>query len=104
MTLRKGVYLWEKLKISGKFQHLFKADHSRPFIVPLRVSPPFANCLCSWLVGLTLRTYTCNNVQLWRCRPTNERKIKSANYLHLDCSHSGHVSNFLKKKKTKEKC
>ena len=84
MTLRKGVYLWEKLKISGKFQHLFKADHSGPFIVPLRVSPPFANCLCSWLVGLTLRTYTCNNVQLWRCRPTNERKIKSANYLHLD--------------------
>ena len=39
MMLRKGFYHYEKWKINWKFQHLFKADHSRPSIVPLRVSP-----------------------------------------------------------------
>ena len=39
MMLRKSFYHYEKWKINWKFQHLFKADHSRPSIVPLRVSP-----------------------------------------------------------------
>ena len=36
--------------------------------------------LCSWSTGLKLRTFTCNNVQLRRCRPANARRFKSANY------------------------
>ena len=33
--------------------------------------------------GATLRTCTCNNVQLQRFMPTKAQKINSANYLHL---------------------
>ena len=42
-----------------------------------------ASCLRSWLTGLTMRTYICNNVQLWRFAPANAQKTKSANSLHL---------------------
>ena len=52
--------------------------------VPIRVSPcvPVA-CLRSWSTGLTLGKYTCNNVQLRRCKLTNALIITSVNYLHL---------------------
>ena len=45
--------------------------------------PSCASCIRSCPTGLALRTYMCNNVQLRRFTPTNARKIKSANYLHL---------------------
>ena len=45
--------------------------------------PLCTSCLWSWPTGLTLRTCTCNNVQLRRFTPTNAQKIKHANYLHL---------------------
>ena len=40
MTLRKGVYHRENQKIHREFKCLFKADHSWPWTVPLKVSSP----------------------------------------------------------------
>ena len=37
--LRKGAYHWENQEIHRESHHLFKTGHSRPCIVPLRVSP-----------------------------------------------------------------
>ena len=45
--------------------------------------PLCASYLCSWSTGSTLRKYPCYNVQLRKCKTTNARTIKSANYLHL---------------------
>ena len=39
MTLGKGVYHSGNQKLHREFQHLFKADYSRPCIILLRVSP-----------------------------------------------------------------
>ena len=50
--------------------------------------------LLSWLTGLTLSIYTCNNVQLQSFIPTNAQKIKSANYFTYKwSSYSGYVTN-----------
>ena len=103
MTLWKGVYrpknLYrprnfflpsEKSKIHWDFQHCSMPIwftwliYQLSFTVPIRVSPcvPVA-CLRSWSTGLTLGKYTCNNVQLRRCKQTNALIITSVNYLYL---------------------
>ena len=46
--------------------------------------PSCASCVSSWLTGLTLGKYACNNMQLHRCKPTNAPTITSANYLYLN--------------------
>ena len=59
MTLRKGIYHWENQKIHREFQHLFKVDHSRSCIVPLRES---FRVPVAFAVGQPLRTCAFNNV------------------------------------------
>ena len=80
----------EKSKIHREFQHLFKADLILPTDTPTlalqstsQSKPSRASCLSSWSTGLALGTYTCNNVQLPSCKPTNALTITSANYLYL---------------------
>ena len=41
-----------------------------------------ASCLRSWSTGPILRTYPCSRLQVWRCTPTETRKIKFAG-MHL---------------------
>ena len=58
MTPRKGVYHWENQSIHREFQHLQKTDHTRPCIVPLRVSPRVAVAF----VSCPNIEDTCNNL------------------------------------------
>ena len=64
--------------------------------VPLRVSF-WPTCLNSWLTGLTLGKFTCNNVQLGA-----SQQIYWQSHLQIICpytqsSYSGHISNLLGK-------
>ena len=79
MTPKKVVYHWVNQKIHREFQHLLKADHSRPCIAPLKVSPrvPVAFPSCPYTKGIHI-------MHLRWCWPTNLRKIKSENDLHLE--------------------
>ena len=80
----------EKSKIHHDFQHLFSADlilltHTPALVLRStnQSKPSCASCLRSWSIGLTLAKYTCNNVQLRRCKLTNALIITSVNYLYL---------------------
>ena len=80
----------EKSKIHQDFQHPFKGDLILLTDTPTlalcsttQIKPLCASCLSSWSTGLTLGKYKCNNVQFWRCKPTNTLTITSANYLYL---------------------
>ena len=80
----------KKSKIHQDFQHLFKADlilltHTPTLALHStnQSKPSCSTCLSNWLTGLTLGKYTCNNVQLQRCKLKNALIITSANYLYL---------------------
>ena len=67
-------------------------------------NPSCASYLRSWPTGVTLRTCTCNNLQLRRYMPKNPRKSS----LQIICtykesSYSGHVSYALGKTKEQTK-
>ena len=97
MTLWKGVYHQKNPRFIKIFSICTETiwlswliHQSWPCTAPLIVS-----CLSSWSTGLTascrsswstvlaLEKYTCNNVELWRCKLTNALTIPSANYLYL---------------------
>ena len=80
----------EKFKIHQDFQHQFKVDlilltdtQALTLHSTTQIKPSCASCLGSWSTSLTLGKYSCSNVQLRRCKPTNVLTITSANYLYL---------------------
>ena len=79
MALWKGVYHQENHKIHHEFQHLFKGDHSWPWMEPIRVNLEVQVAFrVGWLV--LQGGHTCI-MQLQRFTPTNAQKVKSAYYL-----------------------
>ena len=103
MTLWKGVYHRKNPRFTKIFSICSKLiwftwlTHQLWLCtVPLRVSF-WPTCLNSWLTGLTLGKFTCNNVQLGA-----RQQIHWQSHLQIICpytqsSYSGHISNLLGK-------
>ena len=102
MTLIKGIYHWENQKIHREFQHLFKADHSSSFIVPLRLRfrEPVAvvvdRVVLHW--GHT-RLIMCNYGGVGQ--QINRKSILRITCIYRQCSHSLHVRDALQNKSRK---
>ena len=83
----------EKFKIHRDFQHQFRADlilltdtQALTLHSTTQIKPSCTSYFGSWSTSLTLGKYSCNNMQLWSCKPTNVLTIISANsfYLHME--------------------
>ena len=91
----------EKSNIHGDFQHLFKDNLILLTDTPILAlhSTTQSKPLCaSFLTGLTLGKYTCNNVEFWRCKSMNALTITYAIFCtYTQSSYSRHVNNSLRK-------
>ena len=79
----KRCYPFEKLKDSLIASASVQSQPHLALCSTIWCKPLCASWHHGWLIGLTVRTCMCNNKQLWRFMPTIARKVKPANYLHL---------------------
>ena len=101
MTIRKGICHWGNQKIPREFQHLFKADHSRSCIVPLRVSfyVPVAFIVGRLVLHLGHTHLMCNYRDVGQ--QINRKSSLQIICTKSQCSHSLHVTDALEKKSRK---